>query len=51
VPAVLLMRGSDERFRGLVLGYVGLGLAMVVAIALTWRTVLLPRQAPANATG
>jgi Na+/melibiose symporter-like transporter len=80
--AVLLMRGSEERFRGrvmgvrmlaiytlplgllaagalipvlgfrgLVMGYVGLGLAMVVAIALTWRTVLLPRHAPANATG
>jgi hypothetical protein len=80
--AVLLMRGSDERFRGrvmgvrmlaiytlplgllsagalipvlgfrgLVMGYVGLGLAMVVAIALTWRSVLLPRNAPANATG
>ena len=80
--AVLLMRGSDERFRGrvmgvrmlaiytlplgllaagalipvlgfrgLVLGYVGLGLAMVVAIALSWRAVLLPSHAPANATG
>jgi Na+/melibiose symporter-like transporter len=80
--AVLLMRGSEERFRGrvmgvrmlaiytlplgllaagalipalgfrgLVLGYVGLGLAMVAAIALTWRAVLLPSHAPANATG
>ena len=80
--AVLLMRGSDERFRGrvmgvrmlaiytlplgllaagalipvlgfrgLVMGYVGLGLAMVAAIALTWRSVLLPSDAGANATG
>jgi len=79
--AVLLMRGSDVRFRGrvmgvrmlaiytlplgllaagalipllgfrgLVMGYVGLGLAMVAAIALTWRAVLLPSHAPANAT-
>jgi Na+/melibiose symporter-like transporter len=80
--AVLLMRGSDEGFRGrvmgvrmlaiytlplgllaagalipvlgfrgLVVGYVGLGLVMVAAIALTWRAVLLPVQARANATG
>jgi MFS family permease len=79
--AVLLVRGSDERFRGrvmgvrmlaiytlplgllaagalipvlgfrgLVVGYIGLGLAMVAAIALTWRSVLLPRHAPANST-
>lgn len=78
--AVLLMRGSDVRFRGrvmgvrmlaiytlplgllaagalipllgfrgLVMGYVGLGLAMVAAIALTWRAVLLPSHVPANA--
>ena len=80
--AVLLMRGSDERFRGrvmgvrmlaiytlplgllaagalipvlgfrgLVMGYVGLGLAMVATIGLAWRAVLLPSHAPANATG
>jgi len=48
--AVLLMCGSDVRFRGLVMGYVGLGLALVAAIALTWRAVLLPSHAPANAT-
>ena len=79
--AVLLMRGSDERFRGrvmgvrmlaiytlplgllaagmlipvlgfrgLVMGYVGLGLSLLAAIALTWRAVLLPRHVPANAT-
>jgi Na+/melibiose symporter-like transporter len=80
--AILLMRGSDERFRGRVMGvrmlaiytlplgllaagalipllgfrglvmaYVGLGLLMVLAIAMTWRAVLLPRHAAANATG
>ena len=36
-------------FRGLVLLYVGLGLSLVAAIALVWRTDLLPRTAPANA--
>jgi hypothetical protein len=36
-------------FRGLVLRYVGVGLALVASIAMAWREDLLPRAAPANA--
>jgi predicted MFS family arabinose efflux permease len=78
--SIILLRTSDERFRGRVMGvrmlaiytlpigllvsgpvvaavgfpglvvlYVGFGLALLASIALGWRHELLPRGAPANA--
>jgi hypothetical protein len=52
LPLGLLAAGpliSTLGFRGFVALYVGFGLAMVLAIATTWRHELLPRAARANA--
>lgn len=52
LPIGLLASGpilSAVGFRGLVLLYVGLGLALMATIAHLWRDELLPRSAPANA--
>lgn len=52
LPVGLLASGpivAAIGFRGLVMLYVGLGLALVACIALVWRDELLPRGAPANA--
>lgn len=52
LPFGLLAAGpivSALGFHGLVVIYVGLGLALVASIALAWRDELLPRTAPANA--
>jgi predicted MFS family arabinose efflux permease len=52
LPIGLLMSGpivAAVGFRGLVVLYVGLGLALLASIALAWRNELLLRSAPANA--
>lgn len=52
LPAGLLAAGpivAAVGFRGLVLLYVGVGLALVASIALNWHGELLARHAPANA--
>jgi Na+/melibiose symporter-like transporter len=52
LPVGLLAAGpliETVGFRGLVLLYVGLGLTLVVAIAMAWRHELLPGAARANA--
>jgi MFS family permease len=52
LPIGLLTAGSLVAaigFRGLVLLYVGVGLALVATIARVWQRELLPREAPANA--
>jgi Na+/melibiose symporter-like transporter len=52
LPIGLLVSGpvvAAVGFRGLVVLYVGLGLALLASIALGWRHELLPRSAPANA--
>ena len=52
LPIGLLVSGpivTAIGFRGLVLLYVGVGLALTACIALVWRDELLPRHAHANA--
>ena len=52
LPIGLLASGpivAAVGFRGLVVAYVGLGLALLASIALAWRGELLPRGAPGNA--
>ena len=52
LPIGLLVSGpvvGAIGFRGLVVLYAGLGLALLAAIVLAWHTALLPRGAPANA--